>query len=255
MSFDVLELHPSLHKAIAQSGYTTPTPIQAEAIPAILTGQDLIASAQTGTGKTAAFMLPALQRFTAPATGNRRLPRVLVLTPTRELANQIIEAARKYGKFLRFNAASFLGGMPYRQQLRQLSGPLDLVVATPGRLLDHLDRGRIDLSGIELLVLDEADRMLDMGFIDDVEKIAAATPASRQTLLFSATLDRLVDATGQALAQGASAHRDRRHHGPPADTSNSACTWPMTWRTKTACSSTWLSDAARPSHHLHRHQA
>jgi superfamily II DNA/RNA helicase len=189
MSFDVLELHPSLHKAIAQSGYTTPTPIQAEAIPAILTGQDLIASAQTGTGKTAAFMLPALQRFTAPATGNRRLPRVLVLTPTRELANQIIEAARKYGKFLRFNAASFLGGMPYREQLRQLSGPLDLVVATPGRLLDHLDRGRIDLSGIELLVLDEADRMLDMGFIDDVEKIARTTPTSRQTLLFTATLN------------------------------------------------------------------
>ena len=189
MTFEKLALHPSILKAITESGYTTPTPIQAQAIPQALAGHDLMASAQTGTGKTAAFVMPSLQRLSTASTVNSRGPRVLVLTPTRELANQVTAAAIKYGKHMRFRIGSVVGGMPYPPQMRLLSQPLDILVATPGRLLDHMERGRIDYSRLEVLVLDEADRMLDMGFIHAVEKIAAATPATRQTLLFSATLD------------------------------------------------------------------
>ena len=189
MSFESLNLNPSILKAIIESGYTEPTAIQAEAIPVIIAGHDLMASAQTGTGKTAAFMLPALHRLATPSAVKSKGPRVLVLTPTRELATQVNDAARKYGKTLRVNTVSILGGMPYPLQNKLLSGFVDILVATPGRLIDHIDRGRIDFSRLEMLILDEADRMLDMGFIEDVEKIAAATPASRQTLLFSATLD------------------------------------------------------------------
>lgn len=193
MSFENLHLAPQILKAVAERGYAEPTPIQERAIPVVLSGSDIIASAQTGTGKTAAFILPALQRLTVPAPGKKRGPRILVLTPTRELAGQVSDAARAYGKHLRLRTATILGGMPYREQLRLLSQPVDLVVGTPGRLNDHLERGRIDLSRVELLVLDEADRMLDMGFIEDVEKIAAAAPAGRQTLLFSATLDARIE--------------------------------------------------------------
>jgi len=189
VNFDNLLLHPSILKAISESGYTAPTPIQAQAIPQALAGSDLMASAQTGTGKTAAFVLPALQRLSTPSVKNSRGPRVLVLTPTRELANQVTAAAIQYGKHLRFRIGSVVGGMPYPPQMRLLAQPLDILVATPGRLLDHMERGRIDYSRLEILVLDEADRMLDMGFIHAVEKIAAATPSSRQTLLFSATLE------------------------------------------------------------------
>lgn len=190
MSFENLNLHPLILKAIADSGYTSPTPIQEKAIPELLAGHDIMASAQTGTGKTAAFMLPALHRLATPSKAPGRGPRVLVLTPTRELALQVSEAAAKYGKYLsRIRVVSILGGMPYPVQNRLLSQPVEILVATPGRLIDHIQRGRIDFSRLEMLVLDEADRMLDMGFIDDVEKIASATPANRQTLLFSATLD------------------------------------------------------------------
>ena len=189
MTFEKLALHPSILKAIAESGYATPTPIQAQAIPLALDGHDLMASAQTGTGKTAAFVLPSLHRLCTPSTRNSRGPRVLVLTPTRELANQVTAAAIQYGKHLRFRIGGVVGGMPYPPQMRLLSQPLDILVATPGRLLDHMERGRIDYARLEVLVLDEADRMLDMGFIHAVEKIAAATPATRQTLLFSATLE------------------------------------------------------------------
>ena len=189
MTFEKLTLHPAILKAISESGYTIPTPIQAQAIPPALEGHDLMASAQTGTGKTAAFVMPSLQRLSTPSTKNSRGPRVLVLTPTRELANQVRAAAIKYGKHMRFRIGSVVGGMPYPPQMRLLSQPLDILVATPGRLLDHMERGRIDYSRLEVLVLDEADRMLDMGFIHAVEEIAAATPATRQTLLFSATLE------------------------------------------------------------------
>lgn len=199
LSFDDLKLHSNLMKAIAASGYSNPTPIQQQAIPEVLAGHDILASAPTGTGKTAAFMLPALHRLTAPPPHTGRGVRVLVLTPTRELAQQVNDAANKYGKFLRLRTANILGGMPYPPQIRQLSQPLDIMVATPGRLIDHLERGRADLSRVELLILDEADRMLDMGFIEDVERIVAATPAARQTLLFSATLDGRIAALAKNL--------------------------------------------------------
>ena len=200
MSFENLNLHPLILKAINDAGYTSPTPIQEQAIPALLAGNDVMASAQTGTGKTAAFMLPALHRLAEPSSVSGRGPRVLVLTPTRELALQVSEAAAKYGKHLpRVRVVSILGGMPYPLQNKLLSQPVDILVATPGRLIDHIQRGRIQFSRLEMLVLDEADRMLDMGFIDDVETIASATPASRQTLLFSATLDSAIDKVATRL--------------------------------------------------------
>ncbi len=192
MSFENLNLNAAILKAIAETGYTEPTPIQAQAIPEIMAGHDLMASSQTGSGKTAAFILPALNRLATPSALPGKGPRVLVLTPTRELAQQVCDAASKYGKNMRFKIISILGGMPYPVQNRMLSGHVDILVATPGRLIDHLERGRIDFSRLEVLILDEADRMLDMGFVDDVERIAKATPATRQTLLFSATLDGVV---------------------------------------------------------------
>lgn len=192
MSFESLNLHPAILKAIADSGYTQPTPVQAQAIPEVMAGHDLMASAQTGTGKTAAFILPALNRLATPSQVRSKGPRVLVLTPTRELAQQVCDAASKYGKHMHVKVISILGGMPYPVQNRLLSGFVDILVATPGRLIDHLERGRIDFSRLEMLVLDEADRMLDMGFSEDVERIADATPKTRQTLLFSATLEGVV---------------------------------------------------------------
>ncbi|MGI9046455.1 MAG: DEAD/DEAH box helicase, partial [Burkholderiales bacterium] len=176
MSFENLNLHPLLVKAIADSGYTESTPIQAAAIPELLAGSDVMASAQTGSGKTAAFILPALQRLIEPSVLKTRGPRILVLTPTRELALQVTAAADKYGKHMqRLRTVSILGGMPYPLQNKLLSQPIDILVATPGRLIDHIDRGRIDFSRLEMLVLDEADRMLDMGFIEDVRSIVRAT--------------------------------------------------------------------------------
>ncbi len=188
MSFNELNLHASILKAISACGYLTPTAIQAEAIPPAIAGRDLIASAQTGTGKTAAFIIPGLERLTSPGQpGNG--PRILVLTPTRELAAQVADSVARYGRFIRMRFGSIVGGMPYPDQVRLLRQPVDLIVATPGRLIDHLERGRIDLSRVEMLVLDEADRMLDMGFTDAVDQIAAATPKKRQTLMFTATMD------------------------------------------------------------------
>jgi superfamily II DNA/RNA helicase len=184
MPFVKLQLTPSILKAIAACGYSAPTPVQEQAIPLALAGHDLIATAQTGTGKTA-----ALQLLSKPPRNNSRGPRVLVLTPTRELANQVTDAVRSYGKFMRVRSGAILGGMPYREQLQLLSQPVDLIVATPGRLIDHLERGRMNLSRLELLVLDEADRMLDMGFSEDVDKIAGLAPADRQTMMFTATMD------------------------------------------------------------------
>lgn len=189
LSFESLNLHPTILRAIEEAGYTTPTPIQAQAIPEVLAGRDLMASAQTGTGKTAAFTLPALNLLATPHESKSRGPRILVLVPTRELAAQVNESARKYGKYIRARTVSIVGGMPYPLQNKLLSQPLDILVATPGRFIDHLDRGRIDVSRLQMLILDEADRMLDMGFMPDVERICAALPAERQTLLFSATLD------------------------------------------------------------------
>lgn len=187
MTFTQLNLNSLISKAIHACGYTKPTPIQARSIPVILDGKDLLASAQTGTGKTAAFVLPMLHRLSESKSGIKA--RALILTPTRELANQITQATYQYGKFSRLKVTSVVGGMPYRQQLRNLSNAIDIIVATPGRLLDHMENRKVDLSNIEMLILDEADRMLDMGFIDDIKKIVKKIPDQRQTLLFSATVD------------------------------------------------------------------
>ena len=181
-------LNSNISKAVTACGYTKATPIQAQSIPVILQGKDLVACAQTGTGKTAAFVLPALHRLSLQPPSKKT--RILILTPTRELASQITKAANLYGKFLRFNIISLVGGMPYHHQIKDLERGADIIVATPGRLLDHVEAKRVNLSGVEMLVLDEADRMLDMGFIDDVQYIANLTPANRQTLLFSATVDK-----------------------------------------------------------------
>ena len=190
-AFAPLGLSAELLRAITEAGYDQPTPVQARAIPAVIDGQDLMVCSQTGSGKTAAFLLPAIERMQRnPRQGAARGPRLLVLSPTRELATQITKAAEQFVRsFKRMRVVSILGGMPYRVQNAMLAKPYEILVATPGRLIDQLERGRIDLSGVEMLVLDEADRMLDMGFIEPVEAIAAATPATRQTLLFSATLE------------------------------------------------------------------
>jgi len=200
LSFSEFNLPAPILKALEQEGYTEATPIQAEAVPLVMAGRDLIGSAQTGTGKTAAFMLPALALLSDNKQPRVRGPRVLVLAPTRELATQILDTARKLGKFMKLNTVSILGGMPYRLQLQLLSRPVDLMVATPGRLIDHIERGRVSLADLEMLILDEADRMLDMGFVDAVETIVSASPATRQTLLFTATFDkRMVQLTSKML--------------------------------------------------------
>jgi superfamily II DNA/RNA helicase len=200
MTFAELNLNPALVQALAATGYTEPTPVQAQSIPVALTGFDLMVSAPTGTGKTAAFVLPALQRLALAPVKNGRGPRVLVLTPTRELAVQVTAAVDKYCRFMRhMRTGTVLGGMPYPKQRRLLEQPLDVLVATPGRLIDFIDQGKVDFSRLELLILDEADRMLDMGFIEPVKRIAAKTPATRQTLLFSATLDGNIAKLGREL--------------------------------------------------------
>jgi superfamily II DNA/RNA helicase len=190
MKFETLGLAKPILDALTQAGYTTPTPVQAQAVPEALAGRDLLVSSQTGSGKTAAFMLPALQALSEPAKVAGRGVRVLVLTPTRELAIQVTKAAETYSRGLkRIKTVSIVGGMPYPVQNRLLKAGADILVATPGRLLDQMQSGRVDLSRLEMLVLDEADRMLDMGFKDDLEAIVVQTPVTRQTLLFSATIE------------------------------------------------------------------
>jgi ATP-dependent RNA helicase RhlE len=186
MSFSSLGLSADLLRAVTEQGYDTPTPIQTQAIPVILASRDLMATAQTGTGKTAAFMLPLLQRLGA-ATGSQTRVRALVLTPTRELAQQVADSVRSYGKYARMRCAEVYGGVNINPQMKALRSGPDVVVATPGRLIDHLQRRTVDLSAVEVLVLDEADRMLDMGFMPAIERIIKMLPRTRQTLLFSAT--------------------------------------------------------------------
>ncbi|MFC4275995.1 DEAD/DEAH box helicase [Achromobacter aloeverae] len=190
MSFESLGLAPTLLSALEAAGFSAPTPVQAAAIPQALAGHDLMVSSQTGSGKTAAFMLPALNRVAKQPANKGSGVQVLVLTPTRELAMQVNDATRIYGRNIAdLRTTIVVGGMPYGAQLKALSRRVDVLVATPGRLLDHLQAGRVKLNTVHTLVLDEADRMLDMGFIEDIETILARLPAERQTLLFSATLD------------------------------------------------------------------
>jgi superfamily II DNA/RNA helicase len=216
MSFDTLGLHASLVRAVTDAGYTQPTEVQSRAIPPAMAGQDLMVSSSTGSGKTASFVLPALMRVLAsrehqraeaprgdsgprqyrPATG----PRVLVLCPTRELAMQVAKATVDYGRHISgLRVATVVGGVPYGAQLKALRGPLDVLIATPGRLIDHMESGRALLANVELLVLDEADRMLDMGFIEPIQHIAGATPATRQTMMFSATFAGFVGRLAEQL--------------------------------------------------------
>ena len=199
MSFAALGLVPELLRAVAEEGYERPTPIQQETIPLALEGRDLIGSAQTGTGKTAAFMLPILQRL---APDPRHTLRALILVPTRELAEQVSQSALAYGRHTRLTAAAVYGGVGLEPQTQALRRGVDIVVATPGRLLDHMERGHVDYSRLEVLVLDEADRMLDMGFAPDVRRILRELPVERQTLLFSATISPEVDALARTALNG-----------------------------------------------------
>jgi ATP-dependent RNA helicase RhlE len=195
MPFRVFGLDARILKAVREAGYTEPTPVQSAAIPHILAGHDLIGIAQTGTGKTAAFVLPMLAKFARMSQdGGRRSIRALIMAPTRELAAQIEENVRGYGKHLSLRAALVYGGVSERPQIDALRSGADLLVATPGRLLDLMGRGLCDLSRLDFLVLDEAERMLDMGFLPDIRRIVQALPSSRQTLLFSATLSREIEA-------------------------------------------------------------
>ena len=204
MNFDELNLAPAILKAVREQGYDTPTPIQAQAIPAVLAGQDLLAGAQTGTGKTAAFTLPMLHKLTMSRSATNRFGvfgvRALVLTPTRELAAQVEESVRTYGKHLQLQSAVIFGGVGMAAQIKALKKGVDILVATPGRLLDLQQQGFLDLSTVQMLVLDEADRMLDMGFIHDVKKVLALVPKEKQSLLFSATFSQEIrDLAAQLL--------------------------------------------------------
>jgi ATP-dependent RNA helicase RhlE len=191
MLFSELGLSAELLRATEKQGYQEATPIQQQAIPLILEGRDLLAGAQTGTGKTAGFTLPLLQRLqTSEPQGSRRRVRALILVPTRELAAQVAESVRDYGRYLPFNSTVIFGGVSINPQISQLRRGVDIVIATPGRLLDHMQRGTIRLDGVETLVLDEADRMLDMGFINDIRKIMKTMRGDRQNLLFSATFSK-----------------------------------------------------------------
>ena len=197
MDFSELDLSPEVLRAVSDAGYTTPTPIQEQAIPHVLRGRDVLGCAQTGTGKTASFTLPMIDMLAA-GRARARMPRSLILEPTRELATQVAESFEIYGKHHKLTMALLIGGESFADQERKLDRGVDVLIATPGRLLDLFERGKILLSDVRILVIDEADRMLDMGFIPDVERIVGLLPKIRQTLFFSATMPpeirRLADA-------------------------------------------------------------
>src|SRR5579862_6448871 len=185
--FDGLGLSPSVLQAVQESGYASPTPIQARGIPVVLKHRDLIGIAQTGTGKTASFTLPMIE-ILARGRAKARMPRSLILEPTRELAAQVAESFERYGRYNKLSMALLIGGVSFDDQEKKLDRGVDVLIATPGRLLDHFERGKLMLSQVQLLVIDEADRMLDMGFIPDVERICKLVPFTRQTLFYSATM-------------------------------------------------------------------
>ena len=200
MSFDSLGLMAELRRSIREQGYCEPTPVQLQAIPIILEGRDILAGAQTGTGKTAGFTLPMLQRLSnSQANTKRGAPRALVLTPTRELAAQVGDSVRTYAQHLPIKSMVIFGGVSINPQISKLRQGIDVLVATPGRLLDHAGQGTVDLSRVEILVLDEADRMLDMGFIHDIRRVLALLPKQRQNLLFSATFSNEIKTLAKGL--------------------------------------------------------
>ena len=227
MSFESLGLAPALLRALADNNYTTPTPIQQQAIPLVLAGHDVLGGAQTGTGKTAAFGLPLLQKLAEmPKPEGLHRPRVLVLTPTRELAVQVSESLRSYAKHLRLNVTALFGGVGMQPQVEAFRRGVDVLVACPGRLIDHLDRGTCKLGNVQMLVLDEADRMLDMGFLPSIKRVMKHVPQQRQTLLFSATFEPRIKALAlefmkdpqqvQVAAQN-TVIETIRHHAHPVD--------------------------------------
>lgn len=199
MPFKTFGLSDPLVQGILATGYTAPTEIQTQAIPAAIEGKDIIACAQTGTGKTAAFVLPILDRLSHGNAPKKRIVRALILTPTRELAGQIEQAITEYGRFLKLKSLAIYGGVKIFGQIKALRSGVDIVVATPGRLIDHMQRDTLNLSNVEVLVLDEADRMLDMGFVNDVKRIAKVLKGKRQTLMYSATLSKDVEALTSSL--------------------------------------------------------
>jgi len=279
MSFESLGLHEALTRAVADAGYTQATEVQARAIPPALQGRDLMVSSSTGSGKTASFVLPALTKvLAARAAGPRRDrgvvygPRIVVLVPTRELALQVAKAVFDYGRHVQgLRSTCIVGGVPYGAQLKALRGPLDVLIATPGRLMDHMASGKAVLSHVEMLVLDEADRMLDMGFIDDIHHIAAAMPASRQTVMYSATFgghvgrlaeELLRDPQRVAVASHTEAHADieqRLHWADDHEHKNALLDHILTTReveqavvfTSTQRDADWLADRlADMGHHV-----
>ncbi len=215
MTFDSLGLSADLVQTVAEEGYLAPTPVQAEAIPLVLAGRDLLAAAQTGTGKTAAFVLPILDRLRDKANTSfspaRHPVRVLILVPTRELAMQVDESVRTYGRTVPLRSTVVYGGIPIEPQIKALRAGVEILVATPGRLLDHVGQRTVNLGQVEILVLDEADRMLDMGFLPDIRRILELLPSRRQSLLFSATFSQDIrDLSGSLLRDPA----DGRGRGP-----------------------------------------
>jgi superfamily II DNA/RNA helicase len=213
MKFDDFALRPEILQAVAEAGYETPTPIQQQAIPIILTGSDLLGIAQTGTGKTAAFVLPMIERL-ASGRARARMPRSLILSPTRELATQTANYFATYGKHLNLTMALLIGGVGMDEQWRLLERGVDVLIATPGRLLDQFERGKVLLGGVTILVIDEADRMLDMGFMPDVERIVGLVSHNRQTLMFSATMPPEI----RRLADKFLSHPQEVQATPPATT-------------------------------------
>ncbi|HTY99440.1 MAG TPA: DEAD/DEAH box helicase, partial [Rhodocyclaceae bacterium] len=217
MKFTDLGLRAEILRSISEQGYDTPTPIQAQAIPLVLQGRDLMAAAQTGTGKTAGFTLPILELLSSGDKGlslKRFKPRCLILVPTRELAVQVHDSVRTYGKHLRLKATAIYGGVGMGGQLNALKSGVDIIVATPGRLLDHIAQRSADLSGIDVLVLDEADRMLDMGFIRDIRKILALLPKKKQSLLFSATFSDEIRGLATGLLNNPASVEVARRNAP-----------------------------------------
>ncbi len=221
MPFSKLGLSDKVLAAVTSAGYPTPTPIQEQAIPHVLARRDVLGIAQTGTGKTAAFVLPMLTML-EKGRARARMPRTLILEPTRELAAQVEESFEKYGKNHKLNVALIIGGVSFDDQDGKLMRGVDVLIATPGRLLDHSERGRLLMSGVELLVIDEADRMLDMGFIPDIERICKLVPFTRQTLFFTATMPRRSSASPSSSCTTRSRSKFR---SPPPPSMRSCSNW------------------------------
>ncbi|MGD9989012.1 DEAD/DEAH box helicase [Pseudonocardia sp.] len=246
--FADLDLDPALQRAIDELGYERPSPIQAEAIPPLVQGRDLIGQAATGTGKTAAFALPMLQKLaTAPAGGRRTAPMGLVLAPTRELAMQVTEAVARYGKGIRARVLAVYGGAPIGPQLGALKRGVDIVVATPGRAIDLINRGALSLDQIEVVVLDEADEMLDMGFVEDIETILQSTPATRQGVLFSATMPRRIETLARTYLTDPVMVRIQREEVPEGEAPRVRQTAYMVQRTHTTAALGRILELERPT--------